>query len=233
MEIKFDQVKSIANGIYNADFKKLLKTLVIVILFSITGIAIFFCYQIAKNTQITQALVENMFNEQDEASQLAVRDNIVTPQIQKDISRLCYSVNADRVIIIEFHNGKVNGTNLPFTFMDMSYEEVNDLRGVERIADNYLNVPISHYKYPERLRQVKCELVTTEEMQNYDRLLASKMLIEHGQIGCFGYLISNGKPIGILACFWDNKNDCPENCVDIVKNYAIIISNILDMSKIK
>ena len=27
MEIKFDQVKSIANGIYNADFKKLLKTL--------------------------------------------------------------------------------------------------------------------------------------------------------------------------------------------------------------
>ena len=203
MEIKFDQVKSIANGIYNADFKKLLKTLVIVILFSITGITIFFCYQIAKNTQITQALVEN------------------------------YSVNADRVIIMEFHNGKVNGTNLPFTFMDMSYEEVNDLRGVERIADNYLNVPISHYKYPERLRQVKCELVTTEEMQNYDSLLASKMLIEHGQIGCFGYLISNGKPIGILACFWDNKNDCPENCVDIVKNYAIIISNILDMSKIK
>lgn len=233
MEIKFDQVKSIANGIYNADFKKLLKTLVIVILFSITGIAIFLCYQIAKNTQITQALVENMFNDQDEASQLAVRDNIVTPQVQRNINRLCYSINADRVIIMEFHNGKVNGTNLPFTFMDMSYEEVNDLRGVERIASKYLNVPISHYKYPERLRSVKCELVTTEDMEQYDRLLASNMIMERTQIGCFSYLISNGKPIGILACFWDNKKDCPENCVDIVRNYTIIISNILDMSKLK
>ncbi|WP_295723366.1 hypothetical protein [uncultured Leptotrichia sp.] len=134
---------------------------------------------------------------------------------------------------MEFHNGKVNGTNLPFTFMDMSYEEVNDLRGVERIASKYLNVPISHYKYPERLRSVKCELVTTEDMEQYDRLLASNMIMERTQIGCFSYLISNGKPIGILACFWDNKKDCPENCVDIVRNYTIIISNILDMSKIK
>jgi hypothetical protein len=56
---------------------------------------------------------------------------------------------------MEFHNGKTNSAGLPFSFVDMNYEEINETHGIEHISGEYMNIPISHYKYPIRLREVK------------------------------------------------------------------------------
>ena len=44
-------------------------------------------------------------------------------------------MNADRVSVLEMHNGKENPTSLPFLYCDMTYEETRD--HVPYVAEEY------------------------------------------------------------------------------------------------
>ena len=69
----------------------------------------------------------------------------VTPKISKTLVRMLYELDADRVCILEMHNGKENPTSLPFLYCDMTYEEVRE--HVPYISDEYENLNMSKFYF--------------------------------------------------------------------------------------
>lgn len=218
-------IKEFFQFLYNAKFLQSLKVLFIIIVLGFTISSTIICYSVFKSQETTNTIVKRLLNNEDE--QLLVRDEIATPYIQKQLNNMCYQLDADRVVVMEFHNGKTNSAGLPFSFVDMNYEEINETHGIEHIAGEYMNIPISHYKYPIRLREVKQEVLTIDELRNYDPLLASE--IKYGKVIGFYYLVSNGKPIGILAVFFNKTNIDKEKLNSSLQYYGAKISSILDI----
>ena len=89
-----------------------------------------------------------MSNTKNEEGAMSIREDKVTPTIQKELGILCYTLNADRAFMFELHNGKRNATGLPFRYADMSYEEVNEEKDIESVAMQFQDIPLTLYKYP-------------------------------------------------------------------------------------
>jgi hypothetical protein len=72
-------------------------------------------------------------------------------QIQKDelihftIREIRRQYNSDRVYIMQFHNGGYFYTNSPMQKASVTYERNSD--GLERIADKFQNVLVSHHNW--------------------------------------------------------------------------------------
>lgn len=77
--------------------------------------------------------------------------NQLIAQIQKDelihftIREIRRQYNADRIYIIQFHNGGYFYTNSPMQKASVTYERNSD--GLERISDKFQNILVSHYTW--------------------------------------------------------------------------------------
>lgn len=77
--------------------------------------------------------------------------NQLMAQIQKDelihftIREIRRQYNADRIYIIQFHNGGYFYTNSPMQKASVTYERNSD--GLERISDKFQNILVSHYSW--------------------------------------------------------------------------------------
>lgn len=97
----------------------------------------------------------------------------VTPKISKTLVRMLYELDADRVCILEMHNGKENPTSLPFDFSDMTYEET---RGkIPYIADEYEDMNMSKYTFPQYLYNHRTFIGTIDEIYEIDKKLALRL----------------------------------------------------------
>ena len=78
--------------------------------------------------------------------QIAVEKRIKSdPQIREALLELRVALNADRVFIVEAHNGGSNLTSLPFLYVDMTYESVRS--GMPFLEDEYKNVRLQRYGF--------------------------------------------------------------------------------------
>lgn len=83
---------------------------------------------------------------QNQQHQMAVDKRIkADPQIREAMLDLRVELNADRVFVLEAHNGGSNLTNLPFLYVDMTYESVRN--GEPLLEDEYKNVRLQRYGF--------------------------------------------------------------------------------------
>lgn len=135
---------------------------------------------------------------------LMVRQSI-KPQIDKLLEQVLHKLNADRVFVIEMHNGTNNTSGLPFIYGEMTYEAVAN--GIEHIDDDYTNLNLSRFSFPLFIEKNHLWQGTMEELEKVDPKIAKRMMSNdatymaithiHGvknELGFFGVTYCNEKP---------------------------------------
>ena len=174
-----------------------------------------FAYKALTTEEFVSAMAHKMMTTGNKVEEhgLKIRSDVVTPKIQKELDVLCYTLNADRAFLFELHNGKKNSSGLPFRFADMSYEEPNDERHVERVAMQFQDIPLTLYKYPHYLAQHKYLYGSVSEIATIDDAFADHISRVGGKYLGMIYLTNNGLPLGFLCVSFHEKPEVDEAVV--------------------
>ena len=192
-----------------------------------------FFYAAADSKELMDAIVErvNHKNEIYEERGIEIRQDIVTPGIQKELKMLCYTLNADRVFLFELHNGKKSAGGLPFLYADMSYEEVNLERCLEYVAIQFQNVPLTLYKYPNYLFVKRYMYSSVEEIAAIDNAFAKNINDMGGKYLATTYITIHGKPLGFLCASFHSEPVLSEDVIkEKMTNSARILKPLLDLN---
>ena len=153
---------------------------------------------------ITEVIEENnqqLFIEHNE--QMQIRRNI-KPLVTEVLKNTINEMDADRAFVFELHNGSNNTAGLPFIHCTMTYEET--ARNIEVIDEDYQNLSLTRFSFPEYLHKHDLWFGTIEEFADIDKKIASRMkqngatyLVittirsDDTEIGYFGFTYCNGK----------------------------------------
>ena len=110
--------KDAFNFLASASVYSIIKVLCFITITITLSLSAIMAYRAISSEEFITALAQRVNEEQDreESKNLDIRDDKVTPKIQKEIEMLCYTLDADRVFIFEMHNGKRNSSGLPFRY---------------------------------------------------------------------------------------------------------------------
>ena len=220
--------KGIADAIADASWRRLVKVFIVMFFFLATILGGFFAYNIANDKEVMHEAAMKMARSEKEEN---IRELVVTPKIQHELSVLVYTLNADRAFIFELHNGKKNTSGLPFKYADMTYEETNEDRKVDKVAIQFQDIPLTLYKYPHYLQTKKLIIGTTDEISSVDEDYANHIRAIGGKYLGMIYMSSGGTPIGFLCVSYHNIEDVPnKNVLELKLNeYGKMFTQLLDL----
>lgn len=145
----------------------------------VIGIFVYLMYNAHNVGQAVQNIVRTEFEnhnekvEQEHNDALIVRQKI-KPKIDSILTDALTRMNADRVFVMEMHNGNNNTSGLPFLYGEMTYEQVRN--GVSHIDDDYINLNLSRFTFPLYLEREHLWQGTTEELSKIDDKLSKRLL---------------------------------------------------------
>ena len=147
-------------------------------------------------------VIERLIDRQTEQHQIGSNIRLeISPKINRTLTKMLYEMKADRVSILEMHNGKENSTDLPFIFCDMTYEEVKD--GVSYVSEGYVDMNMSKFSFPSYVYKNKFFIGTLNEMKEIDKRFALRLdLSETQYIGII--LVRTSVDIGFLIVSFKN-----------------------------
>lgn len=127
------------------------------------------------------------------------------PIIRADMRNMMYHLDADRVSVMEFHNGKSNPGGLGFYYVDMTYEVCKE--GQYNVANQYVNVNLSLLNISTILYQNGYWYGTTEELHKTDPMLAN-MIERNGTKWIALLLLEGSSELGLLEVSF---SEIPDN----------------------
>ena len=215
------------SSIANAKWKVILKVYIVFLIFITTSICVLFLYEASQDKDIVKGAAESLAFAQKGEN---LRDFVVTPKIQKELSTLVYVLNADRAFLFELHNGKKNSTGLPFRFADMTYEETNEDRNIDKVATRFQNIPLTLYRYPHYLQKKKFLIGTVDDIAKIDRDFANHIKECNGEYLAMIYLNDSGNPLGFLCVSFHSKDGIPsmDFIMQKMNEYAKSVTQLLD-----
>lgn len=148
------------------------------------------------------------------------------PIIRADMRNMMYHLDANRVSVMEFHNGKSNPGGLGFYYVDMTYEVCKD--DCLSIANQYVNVNLSLLNISTILYRDGYWYGTTDELRKTDPMLAN-MIERNGTKWIALLLLEGSSELGILEVSFDcapNSETLPVIGRDIRKLGAQIASKL-------
>ena len=126
------------------------------------------------------------------------------PKINELLNDALVRLDADRVFVMELHNGTNNTAGLPFLYGAMTYETVRP--GVTHIDEDYANLNLSRFQFPYYLEKQHLWFGSTEELKAIDEKFAFRLISNdaaylaivqiHGvynELGYFGISYCNGR----------------------------------------
>lgn len=221
--------KLLFEKIAQAKWSKILKVYFVSFFFLISALVCYFGFRAASDEEIVKnTALKLAAKEQNEDN---IREYAVTPRIQHDLGVLTYTINADRAFLFELHNGKKNTSGLPFRFADMTYEEVNENRKVDKVAMEFQDIPLTLYKYPHYLQKQKMIMGTVDEIEKIDSDFAGHIREIGGVYLGMIYITNRGIPLGFLCVSYHNMEDVPDK--EVIKNklieYDKSLTQLLDL----
>ena len=218
----------VTSAIANAKWSKIIKVYFVMFFFLATALAGFYAYNMAKSETFISKTADKFASVNEEED---LRDFIVTPKVQHDIDVLLYTLNADRVFIFEFHNGKKNISGLPFRYADMSYEVANREAGVDRCYKKYQDMPLNMYTYPAYLFKNKMFIGKVDEIEKTDYDFAKSIKEEGGEYVAICYLNGIDEPLGFLGISFHRTDNIPDEKLieSRLREYGGKINELLDL----
>ena len=153
----------------------------------------------------------------------------INPKVIKTMTKLLYKMEADRVSILEMHNGKENPTALPFTYCDMTYEETMDR--IPYISEEYVDLNMSKFTFPSYLYDHRYFIGSVEEIYSVDKKLAMRLDANNVKY-CGIILIRTNIDIGFLMLsYLDIPNKSNDLILAELSYYVQEIGTYLDYAK--
>ena len=146
--------------------------------------------------RVVQEIVERQTlvkEEHTEGSMLRLENN---PKIANALTKALYELNADRISILEMHNGKENPSDLPFVYCDMTYEETKGK--IPYVSDEYDQMNMGKYHFFNYMMEERVFVGNVDEIWNIDKKFASKIQTNDTQYLAM-VVIKNEVEIGFLA----------------------------------
>lgn len=184
---------------------------------------IFFGMALLKILTPKKEKVENKLTFQEECKERFTANS----NIKTELARLKSDIQADRVYIMEYHNGKSNaGTNMPFLYVDMTFEETGMINNF--VNHEYQNMNTSIFNFPEYIANNLWFIGDTKKLVDVDLKIAHRM--EDNKVKyCAAILLKNkNNLVGILGASF---NKCPlledEKILQIMSIYSQTICSHL------
>lgn len=153
----------------------------------------------------------------------------INPKVIKTMTKLLYKMEADRVSILEMHNGKENPTALSFTYCDMTYEETMDR--IPYISEEYVDLNMSKFTFPSYLYDHRYFIGSVEEIYSIDKKLAMRLDANNIKY-CGIILIRTNIDIGFLMLsYLDIPNKSNDLILAELSYYVQEIGTYLDYAK--
>lgn len=220
-------------SIGNSSFEKLLKIIAFSSFMCLIIGSLIFAIKISENTQLINNIANKAVSYQEENRNMNIR-MAVTPKIKKEIEKTMYKIGADRIFVMEMHNGKENPTGMPFKFADMDYEEVNTDNDITKIWKSYQQMPLSQYSMPFYIMKNGMCFGYLNKIRSIDRDFADIMEQHKGKFFAGTYIVSDGTEIGFLCVVYNDSLKIRQN--EILTNLEQCknsIAPLLDLAKQK
>ena len=145
--------------------------------------------------------------------------------------KLLYKVNADRVLLLELHNGNTGLGGFPFAKCSATYEALND--GIAPVAGQYQELNLSLMPFAHKLFQEGYWCGDTQDLKVIDKALCYRML--GNDTSHFAGIVIHGvgTPIAFLFVKFKNVGD-KHNCAQIkriISENALQIALLLELNK--
>lgn len=220
--------KEYFDKIAKSSWGRIIKVYFVMFFFLATILSGFVIYKITSDNELLNLTAKKVI---DDKKYENIRDFVVTPRIQHDLKILVYSLNAERVFLFELHNGKKNTTGLPFRFADMTYEETNEDKKVDKIAMEFQDIPLTLYKFPHYLQKEKVMIGSVEKISEIDVDYADHIKRIGGKYLGMVYMTNGSVPLGFLCVSYHSMEDKPSDEVIKTKllEYDKVITQLLDL----
>lgn len=182
---------------------KIFKALIVIALF------VYIMYNAANMdsliSRITRETIDKEHIEKVEAHDraLEIRQSI-KPQIEALLDQTLLKLDADRVFVLEMHNGTNNTSGLPFIYAEMTYETVAE--GIAHIDDDYTSLNMSRFNFPMYIERNHIWQGYVSDLESIDPKIAKRLSSNdatyiaitqiHGmknELGFFGITYCNDK----------------------------------------
>jgi hypothetical protein len=145
--------------------------------------------------------------------------------------KLLYKVNAQRVLILELHNGNANNAGIPFSKCSATYEALNT--NVLPVADQYQEVNLSLIPFAYTLIKEGYWFGDVDTLESIDKSLYYKMK-SNGTEHFAAYVIKGvDKPLAFVFVSFTSLND-NHNCLEVkenIYNMGLNIALLLELNK--
>lgn len=155
----------------------------------------------------------------------------IRPQIDSVMHSVLHKLDADRVFVLEMHNGTNNTAGLPFIYGEMTYEVVAD--SIVNIDEDYTNLNLSRFSFPEYLESYYFWAGSIEKLETIDTKLAKRMA--SNDVSYFAIARLQGVKnelgyFGVSYCF--NHEPKSYKIINAVMLPSVqVLSTLLDMGK--
>lgn len=145
--------------------------------------------------------------------------------------KLLYKVNADRVLLLELHNGNTGLGGFPFAKCSATYEALQD--GVVPVAHQYQELNLSLMPFASKLFDEGYWCGDTQDLKEIDKALCYRML--GNDTSHFAGVLIQGveKPLAFLFVKFKDIGD-QHNCEEIrriINENALQIALLLELNK--
>lgn len=149
-------------------------------------------------------------------------------EVRNELLNLKSDLNANRVYILEMHNGNKNNANLPFLYADMTFEETNGIQDCNR---EFQNINLSLFPFAEYIFKNNIYIGSVEGLKDIDMKFYNR-IAEQGAKNCaMAVLRYRRHLIGLVGVSLPYEIT-DENKIDIhdsLMNHGNVISDYLTL----
>lgn len=174
----------------------------------------------------------NEYQQQQHQEQLEQRINN-NEKLHIIIERLMFKIDADRILLLECHNGGSNINGLPFAKISAIYESLND--SILPISQDFQQQQLSLYPFSNYLFNNKYFYGDTEELLEIDKGLYYKFKSHNiNHFACY-VLYGVNKPIAFLLVGYEKltENHNCKHIKDIIIEEGLQMRLLLELNKRK
>ena len=151
------------------------------------------------------------------------------PKIRGYLLEMRIELNADRVYILETHNGGTNLTNLPFLYVDLTYAEPRT--SLSWLEMEYTNLRLSRYPWAAYVYNHGYWFGPVSDAEKVDDELYQRLTKEG--VAYMGMVMMYGEdsmPSGTLGVVYETDGERPNDMevMRIMQKYSNVISGLLE-----
>jgi len=199
--------------------QNLLITLMMIFVVSVIGEFVF-------NPEGLVEKFEKIVNERHTESVMKRMNN--EPAIRENLVKLKSELKADRVYILETHNGGSNLAGLPFLYVDLTYAEPKS--AYQWLESEYKNVRLSRYPWATELYQKTFYAESINYLETLDPELYYRLKNEDVEYMAAIMMYGTYNPSGVIGAVYTSRDQIPsrEEIQKIMIKYNSVLAGLFN-----